>query len=770
MWTRGTRLEKLSDPYVSVPGAFKRIRPTAPCAVGDTLMDDTEDETGTTHTTEQEEPAAEKAIRANELGVVGPANETYVSINGEKVRALIDSSSQVTTVSDHLWRTHPRLRTQPLRNAGVTVTGADDKDIQVLGAIEIDQVVLGFRYSKVLALVTTTTPYRRTVPALIGTNVIRAVEEDSVTAFGRDSFLQAIGEESPSWKVALMRLGLADVSGKGDLIGRVIHTGRASTLMPGEETTLRGHATGRTPVPDCCAVVEATTANPHLGCLSTLSAVRNGAVMVTVQNLDKMTLVLDHRATLAVLRAVKEIHNDIPRPGPNCDNSQHARCHTHNTTGHLLDVDLSHVKSSEERARLENLLRENSDAFSQHQCDYGHTTSITHDIPLINPVPFRLPYRRIPPAMYEDVKDMLRDMKETGVIRPSNSPYASPIVIARKKDGTLRFCIDYRKLNAKTVRDAYPLPRIEEALDSLGKACFFSTLDLTSGYWQVEVAEEDKAKTAFTTPMGLFECNRMPFGLQNAPATFQRLMMTCLGDLNMKSVLIYLDDVIVFSQTFDEHLERLKTVFDRLKEHGLKLKPSKCHILREEVSYLGHIVSAKGVATDPEKIAKVMEWPRPTSRKEMQQFLGFCGYYRRYVKSYSAIAAPLYRLTSGDPRKKKGKKSPPPPPYEWTPECEEAFNELKHRLTSAPILGYADYSLPFILETDASGLGLGAVLSQKQGGVPRVIAYGSRGLTTSETRYPAHKLEYLALSGPLRTSSRTSCMKMSLLSSPTITP
>ena len=362
-----------------------------------------------------------------------------MSISREKVRALIDSGSQVTTVSDHLWRTHPCLRTQPLRNVGVTVTGADDKDIRVLGAIEIDLTVLGFRYSKVPAWVTTTIPYRRTVPALIGTNVIRAVEEDSVTAFGRDSILQAIGEESPSWKVALMCLGSADVSGKGDLIGRVIHTGRALTLMPGEETTLRGQATGRTPVPDCCAMVEATNANPHLGCLGTLSAVRNGAVMVTVRNLDKIPLVLDHRATLVVLRAVKEIHHDMPRPGPNCDGSRHAHWHTHTTTDYLLGVDLSHMKGSDKRAQLEHLLRENRDTFSQHQCEYGHTTSITNDIPLIDPVPFRLPYRRIPPALYEDVKDMLRDMKETGVVRPSNSPYASPIVIARKKDSTLPY-------------------------------------------------------------------------------------------------------------------------------------------------------------------------------------------------------------------------------------------------------------------------------------------------------------------------------------------
>lgn len=285
-------------------------------------------------------------------------------------------------------------------------------------------------------------------------------------------------------------------------------------------------------------------------------------------------------------------------------------------------------------------------------------------------------------------------------------------------------------------------------MEALGQAKFFSTLDLTSGYWQVEVAEHDKQKTAFSTPMGLFEANRMPFGLQNAPSTFQRLMTCCFGDLNFTHLLIYLDDLIIFSKTFDEHLERLQLGFDKPQKHGLKLKPSKCQLMRKEVQYLGHLVSAEGVHTDPEKISRVKDWVRPTNRKEVLQFLGFVGYYRRYMSGYSALAAPLYRLTSGDPKRKKrgrNKSLTPDPPFLWTEDCETAFQTLKGRLTTAPVLGYPDYSLPFVLQTDASGEGLGAVLVQVQGGKERVIAFASRGLSPAETRYRAHKLEFLAL-------------------------
>uniref|UniRef100_H3AP44 Gypsy retrotransposon integrase-like protein 1 n=1 Tax=Latimeria chalumnae TaxID=7897 RepID=H3AP44_LATCH len=328
----------------------------------------------------------------------------------------------------------------------------------------------------------------------------------------------------------------------------------------------------------------------------------------------------------------------------------------------------------------------------------------------------------------------------------SQSPYASPIVVAHKKDGSLWVCI-YQQLNSKTVRDAFPLPRIEEALDDPGKAKYCSTLDLTSGYWQVEMAEQDKPNTSFTTPMDLFKCNQMPFGLQNAPATFQRLMTCCLGDLNFVVLFIYLDDVIVFSSTFEEHLEHLKMVFDRLHTHGLKLKPKKCHLLQEKVKYLGHVVSANGIAMDPEKIQRVRDWKTPTNCKEVSQFLGFAGYCRQFMKNYSKLAALLFCLMAGSPKRGKGmrKKVAKPPPFFWTDECSQAFSTIKNKLTTAPVLGYADYSLPFILQTDASTEGLGAILAQVQSGVERVIAYASRSLSHTEKRYPAHKLMFLAL-------------------------
>ena len=208
-------------------------------------------------------------------------------------------------------------------------------------------------------------------------------------------------------------------------------------------------------------------------------------------------------------------------------------------------------------------------------------------------------------------------------------------------------------------------------------------------------------------------------------------MLSCLGDKNYSTVLLYLDDIIVFSSTFEEHLERLDQVFSCLRQHGLKVKPSKCHLLQQEVKYLGHIVSAKGISADPEKISQVSGWQTPSNRKELQSFLGFTGYYRRFIKGYSDIVAPLYKLTSGEPRRKKRrtktKQHDPPPPFIWTTEHQQAMDTLKDHLTSAPILAYADFTAPFILQTDASGVGLGAVLSQIQNGTERVIAYVSRG-------------------------------------------
>ena len=338
-------------------------------------------------------------------------------------------------------------------------------------------------------------------------------------------------------------------------------------------------------------------------------------------------------------------------------------------------------------------------------------------------------------------------MLDAGAIRESQSPFSSNIVLVRKKDNSLRFCIDYCKLNNRTIRDAYSLPRIDESLDSLSGSKYFSRLDLRSGYWQVGVKETDKYKTAFSAgPLGFFECNRMAFGLTKAPATFQRLMERCMGELHLKECLIYLDDIIIFSKSFDEHIKSLENVFKQLELHGLKLKASKCEFCKTSLQYLGHIVSDKGVQTDPDKISALKDWPAPSNIKEFRSFLGFAGFYRRFVCNYSQIIKPLNSLLVGHPtNKKKGKKQKSATPWSWGPEQQTAIDTIIEKLTTPPVLAYADYSKPFVINIDASGDGLGAVLYQEQDGSERVIAYASRGLRASESNYPAHKLEFLAL-------------------------
>ena len=401
--------------------------------------------------------------------------------------------------------------------------------------------------------------------------------------------------------------------------------------------------------------------------------------------------------------------------------------------------------SSSELSQARDLLVEYKDIFSHSDFDIGHVSTVKHPIVLNNDAPFKQRHRRIPPGMIKEVKDHLQKLLDTGIIKPSASPWASPVVLVRKSNGSLRFCIDYRQLNLRTVKDSYALPRIDELIDNLAGNTYFSSLDMRSGYYQVEVEDNDQAKTAFTTgPMGFWEFKRMPFGLTNAPATFQRLMERVMGELHMVDCFTFIDDILVPGKNFPDHLDKLRRVFQKIREHNLKLNPQKCSFFKNKVVYGGHVVSSSGVETDPQKVEKIKHWPVPTDAAKVREFLGFAGYYRRFVKDFSIIAKPLTNLLVGV-MGKKGKLAAKSANWKWGEEEQSAFNSLRDRLMSPPILAYPDYERPFVLHVDACASGLGAVLCQESDGMERVISYASRGLSQSERNYPAHKLEFLAL-------------------------
>jgi hypothetical protein len=342
---------------------------------------------------------------------------------------------------------------------------------------------------------------------------------------------------------------------------------------------------------------------------------------------------------------------------------------------------------------------------------------------------------RVPETIEKFIKSEVKLLLQQGLIRKSHSPWSSPVMVVDKKTGDLRLVVDYRHLNKLTKKDVYPLPRIDDIFDAIREGKYFSTLDLASGYWQVEVAEEDKEKTAFVIPKGgLYEFNVMPFGLSNAPGTFQRLMDTTMEGLIWNILVVYLDDINIFRNTFEQHLERLQVTFNQLRQYNLKMKGSKCQFMTRKAYFLGHVISEEGIQPDSDKINRVQMFPIPKNIKELQSFLGLASYYRRFIKDFAEIAAPLHALLHKNIK------------FQWNDEADQAFNQLKECLTTAPIMAYPNSKKIFILYTDASTTGLGAVLAQNDdNGRERVIAYASRALNNAEKNYAITELEGLAV-------------------------
>ena len=458
-------------------------------------------------------------------------------------------------------------------------------------------------------------------------------------------------------------------------------------------------------------------------------------VLCSVTNFSEQKVSLKKGLTLGQLEPIDGCVNTINNI------SEIEKTEPENKVNNLPEYLIDMVQTAEQQVtpdefkEVSELIARRKRAFAGPDEPLGHTTIVKHAIDTGEARPVKLPPRRMNEFQRKIADEEIDKMLEKGVIYPSDGPWASPIVLVKKRDNSTRFCVDFRKLNDLTRKDAYPLPDVSVSLDSLSGAEYFCTLDLASFYWQIAMDEKDKDKTAFASHRGLFAFNVLPFGVCNGAASAQRLMENLLKGLQWERCLLYIDDVICFGKTFKETLDCLEEVLVRIEKAGLKLKPKKCFLFQKQVPFLGHVVSSEGIKCDPDKIKAVLEWEAPTNLKALRAYLGFTSYYRRFINKYSEIAAPLNALT------RKGVA------YEWSDQCQEAFETLKMHLTESPVLAYPSRveNEKFILDTDASNFGISGVLSQIQNGTEKVIAYASKTLNKSQRNYCTTNKELLAV-------------------------
>ena len=639
---------------------------------------------------------------------------TQGQVEGIPINFLVDTGAAVTVMSSAAYERIPPNRRPALRQTHTTISGVGGTSVDVAGSSEMTLVFDG-------------------IP-VIHEVIIVGIAMDAI--LGQDILL------SHQCKLDLCNLTLR-LKGQTLSCWTPGETALACRVLIKEEVVIPSWSE---------RVIEVDIANS--GYLAMNGLVQPSPEVIADKEVLMMPGVISTRSPTVNVRVINFGESEVtlhPKQSIGSCESYYELPQSHSETK-AAELRIIHKVSSELTKTLEDMVNKASPEmtasekeqwkdlvwrfrgiFATSKADLGKTRLVRHKINTGNAVPIRIPARRLPLGKRKTEHEEVKSMLERGVIQPSTSPWASPIVLVTKKDGTTRFCVDYRALNEVSIKDAYPLPRIDDSLDALNGGRYFNTMHLMSGFWQIEMAPEDQEKTAFSTSLGLYEFKVMPFGLVNAPATFERLMETVLRGLQWEECLIYMDDIIVAGNSISQCLECLEHVFQRLMEAGLKLKPTKCSFFQKMVQFLGHLVSENGIETDPEKIAVVRNWPVPVTTKQVRSFLGLCSYYRRFINKFADIARPLHKLTEKTTI------------FEWTVSCQQAFDLLKQMLTSAPILSYPQQQGQLILDTDASQEAVGAVLSQVQDNLERVLGYFSKSLSKTERDYCVTRKELLAV-------------------------
>ena len=686
--------------------------------------------------------------------LIGSPNETYITMDDKTVRALIDTGSQVSTVAQSYVEQHHKGEIFPINDI-LRVDDASGKSMPYKGYVICDVNLLPGESgcaTTVPMLVVPDTEYHKTVPVLIGVSVIRSLR-DSAREVAGECFLQKLNVPGA------VALGVRAVQLQERHLSR--SKGVISEIKVFQRETIPAHSSlviaGKTKIlmdmPDTYAVIEdaADKENYPVGVSVSPCVVRvhrqTAGVLVDVVNNT------DHAVELQTGAIIGKLHQ-ASVVKPQSTETPSSEFIARFDLSHLSQLETDGNITGEQIGLVNKFLEENKAVFCDGEFDVGHQTILKHRIDLTDETPIKQRCRFIPPHIYDDLQRHLQQLLELGIIAESDSPWSQNLVYARKKDGSLRICQDFRALNARTIKDAYEIPRVDDLLNVVRNMKWVTSIDISWSYWNTEIEPSHRSRTAFTVgSLGHFQWNRMAFGLTCAPSTQQKLMSRILKPYLMRCCVVYVDDVLIFSNSFEQHLKDVENVMKCIAKAGLKLKPEKCKFFKKSVEFLGHIVCEEGIRTNPSYVSAVQEYPVPTCVKDVERFLGLCGYYRRFIQSYSTIAKPLLQLLEGRQtrRTKESKKKAAAMPFTWGESQDAAFNELKSCLTSAPVLRYPDFTKPFLLRTDASGVALGAVLLQEgdessgKRNNYHVVAYASRSLRKGERGYSAYKLEFKAL-------------------------